>query len=206
MSSVKHGQKNRDGRPAKSRKTTFEMQSGKHGHSNKTSHNKKKLACSTAVHCNVMLLARSENKLWFIHQKPRARRSSHLLSRYPIMRAVHLRIFVGPMCTFDPQQSEDKVQMTPAQRRTRFRCLRRSRRGLQKKKKNFVGRSQQNKTHEQNRHNGLTKFCVRQHSESTQTLAQHCERKTTCQTNSALTLRDHTCSSAQYTLLCQNRH
>ena len=88
-----------------------------------------------------MLLARSEIKLWFIHQKPRARRSSQLLSRYPTMRAGHLRIFVGPICTFDPQQSEDKVQMTPAQRRIRFRCLRRSRRGLKNK---IVRRSQQN--------------------------------------------------------------
>ena len=82
-----------------------------------------------------MLLARSENKLWFIHQKPRASRSSQLLSRFPTMRARHLRIFVGPTCTFDPQQSEDKVQMTPAHRRIRFRCLRRSRRGLKKIKK-----------------------------------------------------------------------
>ena len=38
---------------------------------NKTWNNKKKLACSTLVHCNVMLLARSENKLWFIHQNLR---------------------------------------------------------------------------------------------------------------------------------------
>ena len=106
--------------------------------------------------------------------KPQARRSSHLLSRYPTMCAEHLRIFVGPMCTFDPQQSEDKVQMTAAQRRTRFRCLRRSRRRLGTLSAEDLSNT---KTHEQNRLNRLAKNCVRQHSESTQTLAQHCERK-----------------------------
>ena len=165
MSSVQHCQKNRDGRPAKSRKTTFEMQSGKHGHSNKTSHNEKKLACSTSVHCNVMLLAEIENKLWFIHQKPRARRWSQMMSRSQTMLEGHLRIFVGPTCTFDPQQSEDKVQKTPAQRRTRFRCLRRSRRAL---KKTFVGRSQQNQNPRTNRHNGLAK--IRNNTDSRATL------------------------------------
>ena len=63
--------------------------------------------------------------------------------------------------------------MTPAQRRTRFRCLRRSRRGLKK----LSSELSKTKTQKQNRHNGLAKNCVRQKSESTQTLAQHCEWK-----------------------------
>ena len=140
MSSVKHCQKNRvadltnHGRPLS--KCTVESTDAL----NKTSHKKKKLACSTSVHCNVILLAQIENKLWFIHQKPRARRWSQMMSRSQTMLEGHLRIFVGPTCTLDPQQSEDKVQKTPAQRRTRFRCLRRSTR----LKKTFVGRSQQN--------------------------------------------------------------
>ena len=140
----------------------------------KTSHNKKKLACSTSVHCNVMLLARIENKLCGSFIKNLGHVDRRMLSRYPTMLAGRLCIFVGPTCTFDPQQIEDKVQMTPAQRRTRFRCLRRSRRGL---KKTFVGRSQQNQKPrtKPTQFNGLGKNFVRQHSESTQTLAQHCE-------------------------------
>ena len=176
MSSVKHCQKNRDGRPDKPRKTTFEMHSGKHGRpqQNITQQEKTGLFNIGALQCDC---AGRDWKQTVVHSsKTRERRLSHLLSRSPTMLEGRLRILVGLMCTFDPQQSEDKVQMTPAQRRTRFRCLRRSRRRL---KKTFAGRSQQNLNPrtKPTQFSGLAKNFVRQKSETTQTLAQHCEWK-----------------------------
>ena len=92
--------------------------------------------------------------------KPRARRLSRLLSRSKTMLVGRERILVGPMCTFDPQQNEDEVQMTPAQRSTRIRSLRRSRRGL--KKKPLSDDPSRTKIQEQNRLNGLAKtVCVK---------------------------------------------
>ena len=93
MSSVEHCQQNRGGRPDKPREDHFRNAQWK-ARTPSTKHHttRKKLACSTSMHCNVILLAQIENKLWFIHQKPRARRSSHLMSRSQTMLLGHFSI------------------------------------------------------------------------------------------------------------------
>ena len=64
---VRKRQANRNGRPNK-QKNGFEMHIGYENPSHRKPQTHKKLACSTSMHCFVILQTEIENKLWFIHQ------------------------------------------------------------------------------------------------------------------------------------------
>ena len=140
MSSVKHCQKNRDGRPDKPRKTT--RNAGWKTRTPSTEHDTTRRnwpvqhwciamwCCWPRLRTNCGSFIKTSGTSIVAFVEPISNNACRCIYAFLLVLCAHSIL----------NRAKIKIQMTPAQRRIRFRCLRRSRRGL---KQTFVGRSQQ---------------------------------------------------------------
>ena len=141
MSSVKHCRKNRDGRPDKPQKTTFEMHIGTYGHPRKiTSHNNKNSGPFSIGALQTDFFCWQGVKTNCVVHSPKHRSQLlNLLNWCPTPLVGCSRILGCPVKNRS-LTTRRQGQMTAVQRKTRIRILLRSRRQLTK---TLGGRAQQ---------------------------------------------------------------